>query len=105
MKRATALFTLLFATYMTAAQTSPPVALTGKVMSKTEGAMEGVLIGAKKEGSTIATWVVSDAQGRYSFPRDRMLPGKYKLAIRAVGYELTKTVIDVTAGTATLDLQ
>ena len=32
--------------------------------------------------------VGSDAQGQYSFPRDRLDPGKYSVAIRAVGYEL-----------------
>src|SRR3989475_11415077 len=80
-------------------------ALTGKVTSQAEGAMEGVLVGAKKAGSTITTWVVSNAQGQYSFPRDRMEPGKYVLSIRAVGYELPKTSIDVTAQAAHLYLQ
>src|SRR5215469_13033016 len=97
MKKAMALLALVFATYMTAAQTSAGPALTGKVMSQAEGAMEGVLIGAKKEGSTITTWVVSNAQGEYNFPRDRMTPGKYNIIIRAVGYDLPTTSTDVTA--------
>jgi streptogramin lyase len=105
MKKATALLALVFATYMAAAQTSAGPALTGKVMSQAEGAMEGVLIGARKEGSTITTWVVSNTQGQYSFPRDRMQAGKYSLSIRAVGYELPKTSVDVTAQGANLDLQ
>ena len=50
------------------AQVSAPPALTGKVTSQAEGVMEGVLVGAKKVGSTITTWVVSNAQGQYSFP-------------------------------------
>jgi virginiamycin B lyase len=87
------------------AQAPSSAALTGKVTSQAEGAMEGVLIGAKKAGSTIATWVVSDAQGRYSFPRERLEPGKYAITIRAVGYELPKTTVDVTAQTGQLDLQ
>ena len=70
------------------AESSPHPALTGKVNSQAEGAMEGVIVGAKKVGSTMTTWVVSDAQGQYSFPRDRMEPGKYAVSIRAVGYEL-----------------
>ena len=71
-----ALLCLAFAGHaMPQTQSSP--ALTGKVTSQAEGAMEGVLVGAKKAGSTIATWVVSNAQGQYSFPRDRMEPGKY----------------------------
>src|SRR5437879_2399017 len=80
-------------------------ALTGKVASQAEGPMEGVIVGAKKAGSPITTWVVSNAQGQYSFPRDRMEPGKYAIGIRAVGYELPKTSIDVTAQPAHLDLQ
>jgi len=34
-------------------------ALTGKVSSQAEGVMEGVLVSAKKAGSTMATWVVA----------------------------------------------
>jgi streptogramin lyase/mono/diheme cytochrome c family protein len=67
--------------------------------------MEGVLVGAKKVGSTISTWVVSNAQGQYSFPRDRMEPGKYAVSIRAVGYELPATPVDLKADPARLDLQ
>jgi hypothetical protein len=52
--------------------------------------MEGVLVGAKKAASTITTWVVSDAEGRYRFPRDRMEPGNYAVRIRASGYELPR---------------
>jgi hypothetical protein len=32
--------------------------------------------------------VISDAQGQYSFPRNRLTPGRYALSIRAVGYEM-----------------
>ena len=63
-------------------------ALTGLVSSSEEGAMEGVLVSAKKEGSTITTTVVTDEQGRYSFPAARMEPGKYTISIRAIGYKL-----------------
>jgi streptogramin lyase len=67
--------------------------------------MEGVLIGAKKVGSTITTWVVSDAQGRYGFPRERLQAGKYAISVRAVGYELPKTSVDVTEQPTQLDLE
>jgi len=87
------------------AETTSPSALTGTVTSQAEGAMEGVLVGAKKVGSTITTWVVSNAQGQYSFPRDRMEPGKYAVGIRAVGYELPATSVDLKADPARLDLQ
>src|SRR5438105_10238953 len=104
MRKATALLALFFATYLMAAGPSAP-ALTGKVASQAEGTMEGVLVGAKKVGSTITTWVVSNAQGQYSFPRDRMEPGKYAISIRAVGYEVPKTSVDVPAQPTQLDLQ
>ena len=47
---------------------SAQTALSGLVSSSEEGAMEGVLVSAKKEGSTITTTVVTDEQGRYGFP-------------------------------------
>ncbi len=87
------------------AQAPSHSALTGKVASDAEGALEGVLVGAKKAGATMTTWVVSNAQGQYSFPRDRMEPGKYAVSIRAVGYELPATSVDVTAHSTELDLQ
>src|SRR5437870_13657542 len=82
-----------------------PSALTGKVTSQAEGAMEGVLVGAKMAGSTITTWVVSNAQGQYTFPRERMQPGKYSIGVRAGGYDFAKTSVDVTAQPAPQDLQ
>jgi len=74
-------------------------ALTGQVSSPEEAVMEGVVVSAKKEDSTIAISVVSDAQGKFSFPADRLGPGKYTLKARAAGYELdgAKTA-DVAAG-------
>lgn len=95
---------LVFAVPVTA-EIPPAAALTGKVSSQAEGSMEGVLIGAKQVGSTIATWVVSNTQGRYTFPRERMEPGKYAISVRAAGYELPKTLVDVTAQAGQLDLQ
>ena len=62
------------------------IALTGQVTSAEEGAMEGVLVNAKK--GTITISVVSDAQGRYSFPSSKLAPGQYTLSIRAIGYDL-----------------
>src|ERR1700680_4679429 len=100
----TALLRMAFFGVVTA-QTPSHSALTGKVTSQAEGAMEGVIVGAKKVGSTITTWVVSDAQGQYSFPRDRIEPGKYAVSIRAAGYELPGTSVDVTAQPVHLDLQ
>src|SRR6266852_4160659 len=87
------------------AEISSSSALTGKVTSQAEGPMEGVIVGAKKVGSTITTWVVSNAQGQYTFPRERLEPGKYAIGVRAVGFDLPKTSADVTAQPAHLDLQ
>src|SRR5882724_13630060 len=61
--------------------------LSGVASSKEEGHMEGVLISAKREGAKFAVTVVSDGQGRYAFPSERLSPGNYRLKIRAVGYE------------------
>lgn len=63
-------------------------ALAGTVASAEEGPMEGVLVTAKRAGSTIAVTVVTDAKGRYRFPRARLEPGDYGLRIKAVGYDL-----------------
>jgi virginiamycin B lyase len=105
--RTTVVAALLGLTFTSLATAEIPSssALTGKVTSQAEGAMEGVIVGAKKAGSTIATWVVSNAQGQYTFPRERMEPGKYAISVRAVGYELPKTTVEVTAQSAQLDLQ
>ena len=78
---------VLAAIARTAAQ-SPPAALTGVVSSQEEGAMEGVLVSAKRAGSTVTVTVVSDASGRYSFPRNRLEPGVHSIRIRAAGYDL-----------------
>src|SRR6185437_2453802 len=72
----------------TSAGASGSVALQGTVRSDQEGAMGGVLVSASKAGSTVTTTVVTDEQGHYAFPAARLTPGKYDLAIRAVGYEV-----------------
>ena len=69
-------------------KTQSPAALAGQVTSKDEGAMEGVLVTAKKAGSTVAVTVVSDARGHYRFPSTKLDPGHYALKVRAVGYDL-----------------
>ena len=82
-------------------------ALTGQVTSDEEGPMEGVVVTAKLDGSTIAVSVYSDKQGHYSFPANRLEPGHYKLKIRAVGFDLDGAgVADLTAQKmATVDLK
>jgi virginiamycin B lyase len=65
-----------------------PAALTGQVTSDAEGAMEGVVVTARKDGSIVSTSVTTDSKGRYAFPENRLEPGHYNIAIRAVGYDL-----------------
>src|SRR5256885_6050798 len=77
-----------FALFMGAAQGQGPVALAGRVSSAEEGAMEGVVVSAKRDGSTISISVVTDASGRFAFPAARLEPGHYSLKARAAGYEL-----------------
>src|SRR5262245_40011987 len=69
--------------------------------------MEGVLVSAKRESSSITVTVATDAQGRYSFPRNRLDSGRYSIRIRAIGYELEHPqTVNVTAQqTALLDLK
>src|SRR5437763_8714444 len=73
-------------------------ALSGQVSSAEEGPMEGVLVSAKRAGSTITVTVASDAQGRYSFPAAKLEPGQYALRIRAIGYDLDGAALIDVAG-------
>jgi virginiamycin B lyase len=81
-----------------AADAQGPAALAGQVSSQEEGPMEGVVVSAKKDGSTITVSVISDNKGHYSFPASRLEPGHYTLKIRAVGYSLdAPATADLTA--------
>jgi virginiamycin B lyase len=97
----------LAAGFILGAETQPPVALTGQITSVEEGAMEGVLVSAKKVDSTITITVVSDEQGRYRFPASKLAPGQYSLRIRAVGYDMDAAHdVQLAKGeTATADLK
>src|SRR5262245_8719897 len=80
--------------------------LSGTVSSTEEGQMEGVVVSAKKEGSTITTSVVTNDKGEFSFPAGRLEPGKYTITTRAVGFALVgpKTV-DVGGANATAEIK
>src|SRR5882757_9097595 len=87
------------------AQNHGPAALTGIASSPEEGKMEGVVVSAKRPGSTIMISVSTNAQGQYSFPQDRLAPGVYDITIRAVGYTLKPTAATIEpAGATQLDL-
>ena len=94
-----ALFAICFLPAPARTETFPSAALSGRVSSMEEGAMEGVLVRAKKAGSTITITVVSDAEGRYRFPSEKLKPGSYALSIRAAGYDLEgPNTVEVAAG-------
>src|SRR3989442_1179525 len=82
-------------------------ALSGQVTSTEEGPLEGVLVSAKRAGSTVTITVVSDQRGGYRFPRAKLEPGQYTLRIRAVGYELDgpRTAPVTQENSATTDLK
>src|SRR5437660_10874190 len=84
-------FFLAIALRSAASAQGPAAALTGLVSSTEEAAMEGVLVSATKAGSNITVTVVTGADGRYSFPANRLAPGQYILGVRAVGYELDQS--------------
>ena len=96
----------LAVTLAAAAPATAQTELAGQVRSTAEGPMEGVVVTAKRHGSTIAISVVSDADGRYRFPAHRLRAGPHALAIRAIGYDLEgpRTVDVGASGTTTLDL-
>ena len=97
------------------ASNQKPAAIAGRVASGAEGAMEGVVVTARASGasesvdcagnaaepaavsepiecglgrSIVSVSVISDAKGDFRFPADRLPPGRYTLAVRAVGYVL-----------------
>ena len=82
-------------------------ALQGVVRSDAEGAMEGVVVSARRQGATFTVSVVSDASGRFTFPRSHVTAGKYDVSIRAAGFDLSgASTVDVPAAkTATFDLK
>ena len=84
-----------------------PAALTGQVTSDAEGVMEGVVVTAHKDGSIVSVSVTTDARGWYAFPESKLVPGEYKITIRAVGYDISvPTTADVVAEkTATADIK
>jgi len=83
-----------------------PAILAGQVTSAEEGSMEGVVISAKKSGSTVTVSVISDADGKFNFPAAKVEPGQYALRIRAVGYELdAPKIVDVSGDAAPISVK
>jgi virginiamycin B lyase len=67
-------------------QAQTAASFTGKVSSAEEGAMEGVIVSAKKGIVTIS--VVTNDKGEFSFPRAKLGAGDYAITIKAGGYDL-----------------
>jgi virginiamycin B lyase len=81
------------------AQAPDPIALTGVVSSQEEGRMEGVVVSARRASANFTVSVVSDAQGKYTFPKTHLEAGKYALTIRAVGYDLSgSSTVEIAGG-------
>ncbi len=89
------------------AHAAQATAIAGQVTSKAEGAMEGVVVTAHKDGSIVSVSVITDPKGHYAFPENRLDPGHYALAIRAVGYDLAAPATATVGGeqTANVDLK
>src|SRR5579862_7927707 len=69
--------------------------LTGSITSAAGQKLEGVLVSAKKEGSTITTSVYTDQNGEYFFPA--MADGKYQVWAQTLGFKTAKGAVDLTA--------
>src|SRR6516225_7335788 len=79
---------ILFSFTMQTVWAQGEASLTGTVSSEAEGNMEGAVVTAAQPGSIVRVSVTTDAQGRYAFPQNRLVPGEYTLSIRAVGYDI-----------------
>src|SRR5882724_4321441 len=69
--------------------------LTGSIASTAGQKLEGVLVSAKKEGSTITTNVYTDLNGDYFFPA--MADGKYQVWAQTLGFKTAKGAVDLSA--------
>ena len=67
---------MVFPPAIDAVQAQGQSALTGTVSSEAEGKMEGVVVTARRPGSIVQVSVTTDAEGRYSFPRNRLDTGR-----------------------------
>jgi streptogramin lyase len=100
---------MLVAPAIHAGPTRADAALTGIVSSEAEGKVEGVVVTARRAKSIVQVSVTTDADGRYSFPQDRLQPGEYTLSTRAVGYDIASpakaTVSNIEPATADIKLK
>jgi len=69
--------------------------LSGAITSATGEKIGGVTVSARLDGSTITTSVYTDESGAYYFPP--MAAGKYSVWAQALGFETTKSQVDLSA--------
>jgi len=69
--------------------------LSGSIATAAGQKLDGVVVSAKREGSTITTSVYTDATGNYYFPP--MAAGKYNIWAQTLGFEQTKAQVDLSA--------
>src|SRR5438105_5162820 len=99
---------MVFPPAIDAVRAEGQAALTGIVSSEAEGKMEGVVVTARRAKSIVQVSVTTDADGRYSFPRNRLEPGEYTLSIRAAGYDLdspAKAIVNGKGASADIKLK
>jgi len=80
---------------MTASAQAADQILSGAIASAAGQKLDGIVVSAKREGSTITTSVYTDATGNYYFPP--MAAGKYNVWAQALGFEQTKSQVDLSA--------
>ena len=94
-RKHTTLLAGAFALCLTGAAVAADQSLSGAIASASGQKLEGVTVSAKREGSTIATSVYTDAAGNYYFPP---LPeGKYRVWAQALGFERQTGAVDLMA--------
>jgi streptogramin lyase/mono/diheme cytochrome c family protein len=69
--------------------------LSGAITSASGEKLGGVTVSARLDGSTITTSVYTDESGNYYFPP--LAAGKYKVWAQALGFETTKSEVDLSA--------
>src|SRR5258706_1343707 len=80
---------------MTASAQAADQQLSGSITSASGQKLDGVVVSAKRDGSTMTTSVYTDAQGNYYFPP--MAAGKYKVWSQALGFERSDANVDLAA--------
>jgi virginiamycin B lyase len=66
--------------------------LSGTITSAQESMMEGVIVTARLQGSSISHTVVTQKDGSFTFPSKLLVKGTYHLSVRATGYQLESNV-------------